>query len=261
MAVVWVVSLVVLVVGVVVVFAEAFSAYRTGGALERRLAELEEGQREILAVLRDTPAPAAAPPPAPSRSTVTLLAVRMPRTGSPGHVEVTRWLYAVPPHTDAGRLRAITADYLASGEVDPGWPSATARWAVVDGRAVDLGAALHGALVGVALDEVGTVTGLPDDLPSALALVPLAAGGPLVTVARVAGVAVGLGTPDPVLTAASFKSLVRSELTDVIGRAIGAGLFADRPAPPDPPWPDVTAAAVAPATRWPFTDDDPAPTR
>ena len=259
---VWIVSLVVLVAGVVVVLAEAFAAYRTGGALERRLARLEEGQRAIMAELRERPAAApVAGGPAPgwsqtrearaARATIVLLELRMPRSGRPQYVEVTQWMHAAPPHADAGRLRAITADYLASAAVDPGWDPSTARWAVSTGRAPDLGDALHGALLGAPVTAVREVTGLPADLPTALSLVPPRPGAPLVPVARVAGVVLGPSGPEPVLTAASFKSLVRSELTDVIGRAIGDGLFTDRPAAPPP----LDLPTVAPVSAWPFADD------
>lgn len=247
MAVLWIVGLVVLVAGVVVVFAEAFSAYRTGGEIDRRLGELEAGQRELLTELRARTVPAVLSVE-PPRPTVTLLEMKIPRTGRPEYVEVTQWRHAAPLHADTGRLRAITADYLASAEVDPSWPSTTARWSVVDGRAEDVGAAVHGVLIGTAVTEIDSITGLPADLSSALSVVPLPPGVRLATVARVAGVAVG-----PALTAASFKSLVRSDLTEVIGRAIGDGLFVDRQVPRRTPWPD--AARVPPPTAWPFTDD------
>ena len=254
-----IVVLVVLVAGVVVVFAEAFAAYRAGGALERRLARIEEGQRAIMAELRERPAAGpAAGAAAPTwfeareaRTSITLLEVKVPRSGRPNYVEVTQWMHAAPPHADAGRLRAITADYLASAAVDPDWDSVTARWTVTGGRAADLGDALHGALVGTPVTAVREVTGLPADLPSALSLIPPEPGARLVPVARVAGVVLGPSTPDPVLTAASFKSLVRSELTDVIGRAIGDGLFTDRPAAPPP----LDLPTAAPVSAWPFADD------
>ena len=246
--VVEIVALVVLVAGTVVVFAEAFSAYRAGGALERRLAALEEGQQQLLAVLREQAVPAAPDPP---RTSIVLLRLRIPGTGRPQHVEVTQWTYAAPRHADRPRLRAVTADYLTSGEVDPGWPSVTARWAAADARGEDLGAAVHRALLGRPVAEVDRVTGVPADLPTALAMVPPVPGEAAVPVARVAALTEGVGTADPVLVTASFKSLVRSDLTDVIGRAIGDGLFADRVAPPPVP-----APAPAPVGAWPFAEDD-----
>lgn len=247
MAVVWIVGLVVLVASVTVVLAEAFGAYRVGGTLERRLKRLEDGQREILAELRRRSADRE--PGRSARTAITLLEVRVPRTGRPEFVEVTQWMHGAPPHADSGRLRAITSDYLASAMVDPSWDSVTARWAISERRAEDVGSALHGALLGIPVTTVREVSGVPEDLPSALSMVPPQSGARLVTVARVAGVVVGPGTDRPMLTAASFKSLVRSDLTDIIGRAIGDGLFVDRPE-------RASNGNGPPVSAWPFTDDD-----